>query len=152
MAELARAELKDYNRDGFLNWRYLHQESGAEQWYGDDKHVMDDMLAHTTVAAAAYVFRANCSLDTRYCEHARFWTGYLRNHFEAKWRKRNNVPTGPFFLDKNLAHPHLQWTRYTLYMHRLTGDTTYLQEARTRATEFAQPLHTASPPAGEAYG
>jgi hypothetical protein len=150
LMQLARAKLRDSNGDGYLNWRYLH-EPGGPLYYGKDNHVMDEMLTHAAVAASAYVFQLNCPVDATYCERARFWKKYLREHFEPKWRKRNKVPTGPNFIDKNLVHPHMQWVRYNVYMHKLTGEASYLTEAKARVGEFQKLLREVSTPAGPAY-
>ena len=67
-------------------------------------------------------------VDPRYAERAEFGN-YLKNHFEAKWRKRENKATGFPFLEKNLTHSYMQWIRYHFYMAKLTGNKTYEDEA-----------------------
>jgi hypothetical protein len=141
LTELMRAQLQDrsiltyngtsYQSDGYLNWQYFYDAG----YKGTDVHEMDEMLAHSFVAAFAYAFHVNRDLDPRYAERADFWTNYLKNHFEAKWRARKNKPTGNF-LEKDLAHPYTQWIRYHYYMHKLTGEQAYLTEATRRAQVF----------------
>ena len=135
LTQLMRAQLKDwsittygsttYKTDGYLNWQYDYDAG----YTGTDVHEMDEMLTHSLVASYAYAFHVNRDLDPRYAERAQFWTNYLKNHFEAKWRKRKNIPTGFPFLEKKLAHPYMQFVRYHYYMAKLTGDKAYETEA-----------------------
>lgn len=130
--DLAYAELADTNGDGYLNWTYESGEGSVaacrvktapdDGYCGNDLHVMDEMLAHTTAAAAAYTLKQG-GYDVS------AWVSYLENHFEAKWRLRNKVPSGFPFIAKNLAHPYAQFVRYHFYMHLLTGDRAYYNEA-----------------------
>jgi hypothetical protein len=100
---------------------------------------MDEILTHSLVATVAYALLANKDVpglsteaSTRYEQHANFWIDYLTEHFEAKWRDRKGVSTGPF-MDKDLTHAYTHWTRYHAYMHLLTGEAWYLTEAGRRA-------------------
>lgn len=154
LLEIARGQLADYNGDGFLNWRYLNEGAdvgdGGRNYYGDDYHVMDDILAHSLIAAAAGALRENAALESRYAEHAAFWQDYLKNHFEAKWRRRNDEPSGFPFLSRDLMHPYVQFIRYHYYMGKLTGDESYLAEAERMAgkvTEQVRPVYTSGGPA-----
>ena len=150
LLEIARAQLADYNGDGFLNWRYLNEGAANDDLYGDDYHIMDDILAHSLIAAAAGALRENAALDNRYAEHADFWQDYLQNHFEAKWRRRNDVSSGFPFLSRDLMHPYVQFIRYHYYMGKLTGDEAYLAEAERMAgkvTEQVRQVYTAGGPA-----
>lgn len=122
--ELARRELKDYNNDGYLNWRWLYDPSSV--LCGNDHHKMDEMLAHTTVAAAAYALQVNGQFNPVYAQHAAFWLDYLENHFFPKWAARGGI-------DKSLTHPFAHFMRMNYYMYRLTGGTAYLNEAERRA-------------------
>lgn len=151
LMQLTRADLRDYNGDGYLNWRYLTltEPSGAP-FIGDDYHEMDEILTHSLVAAAAYVFQQNAA-DPRYAERAAFWTDYLQNHFEAKWRQRKNRPTGFPFITKELTHAYSQWIRYHYYMNKLTGDGRYLSEARRMANNVANHMIEVDSPAGPAF-
>jgi hypothetical protein len=156
LAELMRAQLKDssilthggstYQADGYLNWQWLNP--GDANYYGTDVHVMDEMLTHSLVASYAYAFHLNRDLDPRYAERAQFWTNYLKNHFEAKWRKRNNKSTGFPFLEKNLAHPYMQFVRYHFYMAKLTGDNAYENEALRMAGNIKNQIKEVSTPIG----
>jgi hypothetical protein len=139
LMEVARGELNDYNADGFLNWRYLNEDadSSSRPFYGDDYHVMDDILTHSMVAAVAAALHENAAFSTRYAEHAAFWTNYLKNDFEAKWRTRNEVPSGFPFLTRDLTHPYAQWIRFHHYMYTLTGEVGYAREAARMAEQVA---------------
>jgi hypothetical protein len=158
LAQLMRAELRDlsilerggagYEADGYLNWLYLR--SKHEEYYGTDVHEMDDMLSHSLVAAMAYAFYVNRELDTRYAERAQFWTNYLQNHFEAKWRNRKGIPVDFPFLEKSLAHAHIQWIRYHYYMARLTGDEAYETEAKRMAEIIGEHIREVPTPVGVA--
>jgi hypothetical protein len=133
--QVARGQLKDYNRDGYVNWRQLNK-NGNKKYYNNDYHNMNEMLTHGMVAAVAYAFHINRDLDSRYAERAKFWTNYLEKHFEAKWRKRNKVSSSSYnFLTWNYIHPYTQFIRYHYYMHKLTGKQGYLNEALKMASE-----------------
>ena len=111
---------------------------------------MDEMLAHSLVASFAYAFYVNRDLDSRYAERAQFWTDYLKNQFEAKWRKRKGIPTGFPFLTKELTHAYLQWIRYHYYMAKLTGDQAYMDEAVRMAGNIKDQIQLVSTPIGTA--
>ena len=154
LSQLMRVQLKDwsiltyggstYQADGYLNWQYNYDAG----YIGTDAHVMDEMLAHSLVAAYAYAFYVNRDLDPRYAERAQFWTNYLKNDFEAKWRKRNNKPTGFPFMEKLLAHPYMQFVRYHYYMAKLTGDKAYEDEALRMAGNIKNQIKEVSTPIG----
>jgi hypothetical protein len=139
LAQLMRAQLRDwsilteggstYEEDGYLNWLYMRDNS----YQGTDVHKMDEMLAHSSAAAFAYAFYVNRDIDAKYAERATFWTDYLKNHFEAKWRERLNIPTAFPFLEKGLTHAYIQEIRYHYYMYKLTGEQGYLDESERRA-------------------
>lgn len=149
LMEIARVELADYNADGYLNWRYLNSNGG--NLYNDDYHVMDDILTHSLVAAVAAALHENAAFDPRYAEHAAFWTDYLRNDFEAKWRRRNDVPFGFPFMSKHLMHPYVQFIRYHHYMYQLTGEYGYQGEAEQRAEAVTSQFREVFTPGGPAY-
>ena len=156
LTELMRGQLKDssilskggttYQADGFENWQYNYDAD----YIGTDVHVMDEMLAHSLVASYAYAFHVNRDLDPRYAERAKFWTNYLKKHFEAKWRKRNKIPTGFPFMEKRLAHPYMQFVRYHYYMAKLTGDKTYENEALRMAGVLNNQVKSVPTPIGTA--
>ena len=150
LMELARTQLSDYNGDGFRNWRYL-AEDGDTSFYGDDFHVMEDILTHSVVAAAAAALHENAAFNERYREHAIFWEDYLKNDFEAKWRKRNDVPLGFPFLIRDLTHPYIEFIRYHLYMYELTGDARYYSEAERMADEVTRQVRRVYTAGGPAY-
>lgn len=142
LTEIMRSKLKDwsilvkygttYEADGYLNWLYFY-DAGYE---GTDVHQMDEMLSHSMIAAVAYAFYVNRDLDSRYAERATFWTDYLKNHFEAKWRDREGIASGFPFLTKLLTHVYVQWTRYHYYMYKLTGEQGYYNEALAMAQDI----------------
>ena len=154
LTQLMRAQLKDwsittygsttYKTDGYLNWQYDYDAG----YTGTDVHEMDEMLTHSLVASYAYAFHVNRDLDPRYAERAQFWTNYLKNHFEAKWRKRKNIPTGFPFLEKKLAHPYMQFVRYHYYMAKLTGDKAYETEALRMTGNIKNQIKEVSTPIG----
>lgn len=150
LLEIARAQLGDTNGDGYLNLRYLN-ESDDRNEYGEDYHVMDEILAHSLLAAAAGALRENAAFNPRYKEHAEFWANYLQNHFEAKWRAREGKPSGFPFLSRDLMHPYVQFIRYHYYMYKLTGDAAYLREARRRAELVPKQVREVYTPGGPAY-
>ncbi len=126
---IAKSKLRDTNGDGYQNWTYQADfNAEARLYYGRDDHRMDEMLTHSMVASAAYTLK-----QAGYSSSAAFWTDYLRNDFEAKWRKRNNKPTGFPFLDHKLMHPSTSFIRYHLYMYKLTGKSEYYDEAKRLA-------------------
>lgn len=149
LMELARTELKDYNADGFRNWRYLNDNGGS--LYNDDYHEMDEILTHSLVAAVAAALEENAAFSELYAERAAFWTDYLENDFEAKWRGRNDVPSGFPFVEKDLMHPYVQFIRYHFYMHKLTGDAAYQREAERMAQLVTQQVRRVYTPGGPAY-
>lgn len=134
--QTARGTLKDTNGDGYLNWRWL-QDPKNTQWYGDDRHEMDESITHGFIAAVAWAYQANRDLRSpggvNYAERADFWTSYLKNNFEAKWRARSRVSASSMsFLNSYLLHTWIQYTRYFWYMGKLTGNSAYTAEAERR--------------------
>jgi hypothetical protein len=156
LTQLMRAELKDcsiltqggsiYQADGYLNWLYLREKH--DDYHGTDVHEMDEMLAHSLVASIAFAFYVNRDLDPRYAERAEFWTNYLKNHFEAKWRLRKNIPKGFPFLEKKLSHVYIQFVRYHFYMAKLTGENAYENEALRMAGILMDHIQPVSTPIG----
>lgn len=124
--------------DGYLNWVWDRDTSAQHR--GRDIHEIDEMRTHSMVAQFAYAFKANAGLESPngvdYAERAAFWTGYLVDHFEAKWRARHDVPWPEFPL---IVRPHMHETtefiRYHHYMALLTGYEEYRHEAE-RMTEI----------------
>jgi hypothetical protein len=111
---------------------------------------MDEILTHSLVASFAYAFHVNRSLDPVYAERADFWTDYLENHFEAKWREREGIRSDFPFLEKKLTHAYVQWIRYHYYMHGLTGREGYYDEAVRMADVIGRHVTTVSTPLGTA--
>ncbi len=156
LSELMRGQLRDWSVlkkggkqpevDGYVNWLYNHDP----EYIGTDAHEMDEMLSHALVASMAYAFYINRDLDPRYAERAHFWTNYLKNQFEAKWRRRKHVPSGFPFLEKKLTHVYVQWIRYHYYMARLTGEKSYEDEALRMALIIQSQIREVPTPIGVA--
>jgi hypothetical protein len=142
LAQHMRAELEDAWHgvaslergavDGYLNWVWDQDESDEHK--GRDLHEIDEMRTHSMIAQLAYAYAANADLESPngvdYAERAAFWTDYLRNHFEAKWRERHRVPWPEFpFLERPHLHETLEFVRYHHYMYLLTGEEPYAAEA-----------------------
>jgi hypothetical protein len=154
LAQIMRSKLKDssilkkggstYEKDGFLNWLYMRDN----EYKGTDVHEMDDIMTHSMVASVAYAFHVNRDLDSKYAERATFWTNYLKNHFEAKWRKREGISSGFPFLTKKLTHVYVQWTRYHYFMYKLTGEKGYNDEALKMANVIKNHLEYVGTPVG----
>ncbi len=129
--QLARAKLADSNGDGFPNWRWLHDPQDPT-YYGTDRVTMDEIMTHAMIAEAAWAFKTNRAerspAGVDYGARADFWTRYL-GQWETKWRRRNHVPSGFPFLEKNLIHPFVNLIRYHWYMYRLTNRQDYLDES-----------------------
>jgi hypothetical protein len=153
--QIARSELADTNGDGYLNWRWLKDPNNGS-WYGNDFHEMDETMTHAFVAAVAWAYQNNRDLSSPggvpYGERADFWTDYLENHFEAKWRQRSGRSFPQMdFLNYYLLHPWTQYTRYFWYMYRLTGSSASLTEAERRADVVLANVRTISTPQGTGY-
>lgn len=153
--ELARAQIKDYDGDGFRNWRYLEKSHNPALTGHDRGSSMWDMEAHALAACVAYAYRINEDLKSPagipYKERAAFWQSYLKNDFEGKWRSRNNKPTGFPFLERTLVHPYAQFIRYHHYLGKLSGDNAYSDYALVMAARLAQYRREAATPKGPAY-
>ena len=138
IAQLMRSKLADTNSDGFLNWVDLYDSD--PKFYGQDTQQAYDMKAHTLVAMIAWALHNNRDLRSPagydYGAHADFWKDYLVNHFEAKWRKRLNKPSGFPFASSNGFHSHHSWMRWHYYMGKLTGNAAYTTEAERMANMF----------------
>jgi len=149
LAQHMRAKLEDTwtrgagndsgSHDGYLNW--VWDRDGSDEHRGRDIHEIDEMRTHALVAQFAYAFKANEGLEgpngVDYAERARFWTDYLVNHFEAKWRERHDVPWPEFpFLTRPHMHETVDFIRYHHYLYRLTGREPYRAEA-ARLTKLA---------------
>lgn len=162
LAQHMRAQLDDSWRgpafgdpkgiDGYLNWVW---GQSAAQYRGRDEHEIDEMRTHAVVAQFAYAFRANADLSSPhgidYAERAEFWTTYLRDHFEAKWRERNDAPWPTFpFLSRPHMHETVTFIRYHHYMSLLTGEEAYAREAERLTGIVFGNMRTVSTPDGPA--
>lgn len=151
--QAARAALEDTNGDGYRNWRWLHDPRNP-QWYGEDFHVMDEVMTHGLVAAVAWAYQTNRRLTSpagiNYGERADFWSRYLRNDFEAKWKSRNGT-SGYGYIRVDLMHPYLQSIRYFHYMGLLTSDEGYTRRAQNLALDLLEELREVDTSTGPAY-
>lgn len=142
LAQHMRAKLADgwrgasglgsQGRDGYLNW--VWRQAPNDVHFGRDLHATDEMRTHALVAAFAWAFRVNEDLSSPsgvdYRERADFWSRYLVDHFEAKWRERNRVPWPRFpFMERPHMHESVDFVRYHHYMSLLTGRGEYRSEA-----------------------
>jgi fibronectin type 3 domain-containing protein len=145
LMQRARGQLRDRwdngKTDGYLNWRNYFSASQTDPTLrGTDlRRELDEILAHSFTAAVAYAFKVNenkvSPKGIPYKERATFWTHYLKNHFETKWRKRNGKNATEFpFMYKHLMHIYSNFVRYHYYMHKLTGNAAYLKEATRLAS------------------
>lgn len=143
LAEHMRSRLEDTwkgryalmagSTDGYLNW--VWDQDHSDEHRGRDINEIDEIRTHSGVAQLAYVFAANADLESPngvdYAERASFWSDYLLEHFEPKWRERNDVPWPEMpFLQRNGLHGNVEFVRYHHYMYLLTGEEVYAAEAR----------------------
>ena len=139
--------------DGYLNW--VWRGSDSRQYAGRDIHATDEMRTHALVAEMAYAFAINADLASPngvdYGERAEFWQTYLVDHFEAKWRERNDVAWPRFpFLSRPHMHESTTFVRYHHYMSLLTGKSAYAQEARRLSRIVLDNMREAPTPTGPA--
>ena len=129
----------DDRTEGKLRWLSLRQKTASD--YGKDTSREDAMLVHGLIATIAYAFHENRDLTSpggvNYEERARFWKGYLKDHFEAGWRERTRRTTFPFVIDENreeltISHPWTNFIRYHHYLHRMTQNVEYAVEAERK--------------------
>ncbi|MDA0700215.1 MAG: hypothetical protein O3A02_03265 [bacterium] len=113
------------------------------------------MKAHGMIAMIAYALHVNRDLASPtgrdYGASAAFWEHYLLDHFEAKWRDRDGVDDGFPVLRHAESHVYMTWLRYHYYMGRLTGDSSYRDEAERMADNIWLENRVVSTPGGEAY-
>lgn len=119
--------------DGYLNWVWDRDYSDTHK--GRDINELDEIRTHSGIAQLAYAFSQNADLESPngvdYGERASFWLEYLTEHFEPKWRERNDIPWPKFpFLDRPFLHSTIEFVRYHHYMQLLTGEAVYGEEAR----------------------
>lgn len=163
IAEVMRSKLRDEwrgtldgtngTRDGYLNWVFRY---GDEKTFeGKDTSRGNEMKTHAMMAMIAHALDLNRDLESPtgrdYGAHADFWRDYLINHFEAKWRERNDVPTGFPFLMRPHTHTYSSWMRYHYYMWHLTGEAGYLDEANRMADVLWAELRPVTTATGTAY-
>jgi hypothetical protein len=165
ITERMRAELEDGWRDtidgtdgtsdGYLNWVWRNDENDASRMGKDVGRQIDEMRTHALIAMIAYAFEQNRDLESPsgvdYGERADFWTDYLVNHFEAKWRERRNKQTGFPIMQHPGVSTYYAWTKWHYYMAKITGDDAYLNEANRMARELRNGIRTVQTPTGPAY-
>jgi hypothetical protein len=128
LMEIARANLKDADGDGYLNWVWKADPKSKDH-YNKDIHPMDEAMTHSLVAMIAYVLKVNGQHRKAYADHAAFWIDYMENHFLAKWKKRGGI-------DRHLFHPYTALMRMHYYLYRVTGKKDYRDEASRRHGVF----------------
>jgi hypothetical protein len=156
--QLARDELRDEWRNGseddYLGWLYLRNSKDESRYYGKDNIELDDMMAHGMVAAVTYAYYLNRFNESPsgvdYNERFQFWIDYLLNHYEAKWRERNDVRKGFPFVRKGLIHPTVGMVRYLHYMG-LMGYERHARAAADLAEELADHFKLVETAGGDAY-
>lgn len=130
------AALESGSVDGYLNW--IWDRDTSREHRGRDLHEIDEMRTHSLLANVAYAFKVNAEVGSPngvdYAERAEFWTSYLVDHFEAKWRERHDVPWPEFpFIVRPHMHETTEFIRYHHYMYLLTGREPYRDEAERMA-------------------
>lgn len=138
--------------DGYLNWTW---EQSHPTHRGRDLHVTDEMRAHSLVAQIAWTFRVNQDLTSPngvdYQERADFWTSYLTDHFEAKWRERSDTPWPEFpFMSRPHTHETFEFIRYHHYLYLLTDKAEYQREAHRLSELSFENFQVAETDSGEA--
>jgi hypothetical protein len=154
----ARDELRDAwldgTRDGYRGWLYTQEANADTRYFGKDNLEIDEMMAHGMVAAVTYAYYLNRFSESPggvdYNERFQFWSDFLINDFEAKWRERNDVKRGFPFVDKFLTHPKVGMMRYLYYMG-LLGYERHAREARKMADDIAEHFKRVETPGGDAY-
>ena len=163
IAQVMRSRLRDEwrstldgtngTKDGYLNWVFRYSDERA--FMGKDTSRGNEMKTHAMVAMIAHALDLNRDLDSPsgrdYGAHADFWRDYLVHHFEAKWRERNDVPTGFPFMMRPHTHTYSSWMRYHYYMWHLTGEAGYLAEANRMADVLWAELRPVETATGTAY-
>ncbi len=148
LAEAMRAELADSwrgtkdgtdgTRDGFLNW--VNRYDSNEKFRGKDTQMAYELKAHALVAMIGWALQNNRDLRSpagyNYGSQADFWKDYLVKHFEAKWRERNDRPSGFPFAEYGGFHTLHSFMRYHYYMGKLTGNSAYTREAERMSESF----------------
>ena len=148
LAQRMRSTLRDGNcdgsgKDGHLNWRWRQDPNW--ELYCTGWHRMDATLMHSYLAEVAYAFEVNRNLSSpsgvNYAERADFWKNYLKNHFEAAWRKYRNIPWPRMdFVINTGFHPEVDFLRYYYFMHKLYGQVEYYNYFLTRTNDFTNTL------------
>ncbi len=119
----AQRGVADHNRDGFRD--ILYKKPGTGQYYMQDTSPMEEMLAHGTLASLTLALK-----QAGYSSTAAWWTDYLKNDYAPKRQMR--VPTTGV-PDHRLTHPRTNYIRYFYAMYKLTGDSSYLNKAKSEA-------------------
>ena len=156
VAQLMRGQLSNgwcegEDKDDYLNWRYRYDDKNNTRFFCKDTIELEETLTHGHVAMVAYALHVNRDLRSPsgadYGAHADFWLGYLRNHFEAKWRERSGKAFPDMrFLEKNHTHSYTRMIQYFYYVGKILEDkgnpdaSYYLAQARKMTTQmFTEP-------------
>ena len=140
--ENARLDLSDAwcngTTDGYLNWLWLYDPT-ASAFYCNDLHEMDDSMTHGVVAMLAHALDQNRQFGNGYGAKADFWVDYLENHFLQKWYDRDGsalISWQSGGLYKRLTHPRMNQLRIAYYLHKITGNTFYVDRAQEMVQEL----------------
>jgi hypothetical protein len=161
LVEIMRGKLADSwrgtadgssQKDGFLNWVWRGDET---QYKGKDTNKLDEIKTHAMIASVAYALDMNRDLKSpggrAYGSHADFWTDYLVNDFEAKWRKREGKSSGFPIMVRPHTHTYYSWLKWHYYMGELTGKSAYTKEAERMEGKLWSDIESVSTSAGTAY-
>lgn len=161
LVEIMRGKLADSwrgtadgsnQKDGYLNWVWRGSET---QYQGKDTNKLDEMKTHAMIASVAYALDVNRDLKSpagrSYASHADFWTDYLVNDFEAKWRKREGKSSGFPIMIRPHTHTYYSWLKWHYYMGELTGASGYSKEAERMEGKLWEDIESVSTSTGTAY-
>lgn len=125
--------LADRNGDGYRELLFT-QDCPTYVYCNTDERVMDEIMAHTTLAVGVYVLSENRALNAKYGVLADFMLAYLVQDYVPKWRARD--ARGMKF-EQSLMHPYASHLRFDWYMYKLTGDAYYRDGYQRRAAHIA---------------
>ncbi len=163
IAQIMRGELHDSwrgvlvgsssdGKDGYLNWVWRY--SSGDEYVGKDTNKLDEMKTHALIANIAYALDLNRNLKSPdgidYGAHADYWVDYLVNHFEAKWREREDEPKGFPIMIRPGTHTYYSWMKWHYYMSLLTGESGYMKEAERMAGKLREDVREVESPSGTA--
>lgn len=162
ITQIMRSKLKDEwrgtidgsngTKDGYLNWVFRYGEPVREHT-GKDLHASNEAKTYALIASVTYALELNRDLNSpggrNYRASAEFWRNHLFNDFVAKWRGRSGSTY------RIIARPHthtfISTTKLYFYLHLLTGDQGWKNEAERNLNIFLdKEIKTVSTSAGTA--